>query len=112
MMIEPAFNSVATTSSMPSSDTATSPVICTPEPASSESRSTGTLPLTSQTRTWLPGLVASDVDHVVVYATVPRTLNSAVNRPDGTCAPPSTTSAAGVVGVAVSDPGDVDDPRP
>src|SRR5262245_47119956 len=104
MMIEPGLNSVATTISWPSSETATSPVICIVGPALSESTIAGTLPLTSQTRIWLPGLIVGDTDHVVVYASDPRTNSSAVSRDDGSRPLPSTLSVSGVVRCGVVTP--------
>ena len=53
MAIDPPEYSVATTSSLPSSLTATSPVVIAPVTIT-ESMSTGALPLTSQMLTLLP----------------------------------------------------------
>src|SRR5918992_4320643 len=71
--------SVATTSSDPSSETATSPVCAMLGSTITESTSTGVGPLTSQIMIALPR-APSRVPHVDVYAVFPRTDSSALNR--------------------------------
>src|SRR5690606_28363756 len=74
--IEPGASSVATTSSVPSSEIWTSPVVVAPSMIS-ESTSTGASPDTSQIFTALP-TTPPRLPHVVVYAQPSRAATSAV----------------------------------